>query len=177
VAYHLNNRIVRFSLRFCEVMLILVLISGIGSIMSTSASEGPASTSEEVTASARQAFRRLSVVCASGSTAPELVAKLNGALELVQEASYERLKGDEASALALEEQARMLVEEVTSGIPAAQRRAQDESMIRTAIVILSIPVVVAISALVFFASVRAWRWYEKTRFFEMRIVEKKKEVD
>jgi hypothetical protein len=158
-------------------MLILVLVLGIGSMVSTSASEGAASTSEEVTASARQAFRRLSVVYASGSTATELVAKLNGALELIQEASYKRLKGDEASALTLKEQARMLVEEVTSEIPAAQRRAQNESMIRTVVVILSIPVVVAISALVFFSSLRAWRWYEKIRFFEMRIIEKKKEVD
>ena len=166
-----------FSHRFWKVMLVLVLVSGIGRIASSDASQPSASTSEELTDSARHVFSQIAGIYRSGSAAPELVAELNSALELIREARYKRLGGDESGALVLEEQARLALSDIMNKIPAAQQKAQHEATIRTIMVIVYVPVVVALSTFIFYVALRTWRWYEKSRLFEMRIVEKKKEMD
>jgi hypothetical protein len=158
-------------------MLVLVLVSQIGSIASSDASQPSASTSEELTDSARQVFSQIAGIYRSGGSAPELVAELNSALELIREARYKRLGGDESGALVLEEQARLALSNIMNKIPAAQQKAQHEATIRTIMVIVYVPVVVALSTFIFYVALRTWRWYEKSRLFEMRIVEKKKEMD
>jgi len=158
-------------------MLVLVLVSGIGRIASSDASQPSASTSEELTDLARQAFSQIAGIYRSGGSAPELVAELNSALELIREARYRRLGGDESGALVLEEQARLALSDIVDKIPAAQQKAQHEATIRTIMVIVYVPVVVALSTFIFYVALRTWRWYEKSRLFEMRIVEKKKEMD
>jgi len=158
-------------------MLLLVLILGLTGLVGRGAQLVTGQTSEDPTALARQAFARLAGIYRSGANVPELVAKLNVALELIQEARSMRLDGDEAGALALEEKARVAISEVLSEIPAAQEKAQSESTNRTLTVLLYVPAVVALSTFIFYAALRAWRWYEKTRLFEMRIVEKKEQKD
>ena len=158
-------------------MLVLVLVSGIASIASTNASQPSASTSEELTDLTRQALSQIAGIYRSGGSAPELVAELNSALELIREARYRRLGGDESGALVLEEQARLALSDIVDKIPAAQQKAQHEATIRTIMVIVYVPVVVALSTFIFYVALRTWRWYEKSRLFEMRIVEKKKEMD
>jgi len=134
-------------------------------------------TSEDPTGSARQAFAQLAGIYRSGGNAPELVAKLNVALELIQEARSKRLDRDQVSALALEEKARVAISEVLGEIPAAQEKAQRESTNRTLMVLLYVPAVVALSTFIFYVALRTGRWYEKTKLFEMRIVEKREEKD
>jgi hypothetical protein len=62
-------------------------------------------------------------------------------------------------------------------VPAAQQKAQAESTTRAILVFVPIPLVVAVSTFLFYSALRTWRWYEKTKLFEMRIVEKKKTED
>lgn len=161
----------------CQSMLLLVLMLGLAGLVSRGALLATGQTSDDPTALARQAFGDLASIYRSGGSAPELVAKLNVALELIQEARSKRLSGDEAGALALEEKARVAISEVLSEIPAAQEKAQRESTNKAFTVILYVPVVVALSTFVFYAALKTWRWYEKTKLFEMRIVEKKEEKD
>jgi len=136
-----------------------------------------AQTSEDLTGLSREAFGRLAEVYNSGGDAPGLVAKLNRALELVQEARLKRLSGDEAGALVLEEQARVSISEILNEIPSAQQQARQRSMARTLTVLVPVPVVVALSTFVFYVALRTWRWYDRTKLFEMTIVEKRKEED
>jgi hypothetical protein len=66
---------------------------------------------------------------------------------------------------------------VENAIPTAQASAQQESTARTLFVVAAIPVAVFVSTFIFYASLRAWRWYEKQKLFEMRIVERKETED
>jgi len=133
--------------------------------------------SQDLTASSFQAFNQLAQVYKSGGTAPDLVAKLNAAVAQIQVARIMRAQGNGTGAAKLEEEAQSTITEVENAIPTAQRVAQQESAARTLLVIASIPVVVIVSTLIFYAALRTWRWYEKAKLFEMRIVEKKKTED
>jgi ABC-type enterochelin transport system substrate-binding protein len=130
-----------------------------------------------LTASSYQAFSQLAQVYRSGGTAPDLVAKLNVAITKIQEAQVARGRENVTGAVSLEEQARSAIAEVENAIPAAQASAQQQSATRTLFVAATIPVAVFISAFIFYASLRTWRWYEKEKLFEMRIVEKKETED
>jgi hypothetical protein len=131
----------------------------------------------DLTASSYQAFNRLTQVYESGGIAPDLVAKLNVAIAQIQGAKILRAQGNDTGAAKLEQQAQSTITEVENAAPAAQLKAQQESISRTLLVIASIPVVVVVSTLIFYAALRTWRWYEKAKLFEMRIVEKKKTED
>jgi len=155
----------------------LSLILSVGGLLVGVTSLATAQTSDDIEGLSREAFGRLAEVYDSGGDAPELVARLNLALELVEEARLKRLGGDEANALALEEQARVVVTEMVAEIPAAQQEAQRQSMTRTLTVLVLVPVVVALSTFTFYVALRTWRWYDRTKLFEMRIVEKRKEED
>jgi hypothetical protein len=129
----------------------------------------------DLTASSYQAFSQLAQVYQSGGTAPDLVAKLNVAIAQIQEARIVRAQGNGTGAAKLEEQARSTIVEVENAIPVAQANAQEESATRALFVIASIPVVVILSTLIFYAALRTLRWYERAKLFEMRIVEKQTE--
>jgi hypothetical protein len=129
----------------------------------------------DLTASSYQAFGQLARVYESGGTAPDLVAKLNVAVAKIEEAQVARAQGNVTGAARLEEQAQSAIAEVESASPAAQASAQHDAATRTVFVVATIPVVVFISTFIFYASLRTWRWYEKEKLFEMRIVEKKTE--
>jgi hypothetical protein len=126
------------------------------------------------TASSYRAFTQLAQVYQSGGTAPDLVAKLNDAVAKIQEAQVARAQGNVTGAAGLEEQARSAIAEVENGLPAAQASARQESTARTLFAVAIIPLGVFVSTFIFYASLRAWRWYEKEKLFEMRILEKKK---
>ena len=97
------------------------------------------------------------------------------ALTQIQEATILRAQGNVTGAIKLEGQAQSAITDVEKAIPAAQSKAQQDSTSRTLLVIASIPIVVIISTLIFYVALRTWRWYERAKLFEMRIVEKKTE--
>jgi len=158
-------------------MLILAFVLVLGCLTSVRAPQATAPTSKDVTALAQEAYGQLAQVYRSGGNTPELVGRLNDALELIQEARIKRLSGDQAGAVVLEEQARVVILGVMSEIPSVQQKVQRESPDRIIMTILCVPVVVVLSTFVFYVALRTWRWYEKARLFEMRIVENKKESD
>ena len=160
-----------------RVMLATALILSMAGIMIATASLATSQTPDDLNGLTREAFGQLAGVYRSGGSAPELVSKLNLALELIQQARFKRLGGDEASALVLEQRAHVVISEILEEEPAAQQEAQRQSTTRTLSVFLSVPVVVTLSTLVFYTTMRTWRWYEKTKLFEMRIIGKKKEND
>ena len=152
----------------------LVLILAVGALVNMEIQLANSQTSENLTALTYEAFSQIAGVYRSGGEAPELVAKLNAAIQRIQEARLMQSQGDEADAVRLEEQARKEILDIISGIPAAREKAQRDSTATTIRVYASVPAVVALSTLIFYVGLRTWRWYEKIRLFEMRIVEKKK---
>jgi hypothetical protein len=131
----------------------------------------------DLVASSYHTFNLLADVYRLGGAAPELVAKLNIALEQMQEARIKRAQGDEAGAARLEEQARSTIAEIENAIPAAQQRAERDSATRMLFVLASIPVAVIISTFTFYLALSTWRRYERLKLYEMRIVENKKSED
>ena len=131
----------------------------------------------DLTTSSYQAFTQLAQVYQSGGTAPDLVARLNGAITKIQEAQIARAQDNATGAASLEQQAGSAIAEVEGAIPDAQASAQQESTARTLLVVATIPAAVFVSTFIFYASLWAWRWYEKEKLFEMRIVEKKETED
>jgi hypothetical protein len=127
--------------------------------------------------SSYQAFTQLAQVYQSGGAAPALVAKLNDAVARIQEAQVARAQGNVTGAAGLEEQARSAIAEVENGIPIAQASAEQDSAARSLFAVTMIPIAVLVSTFIFYASLRGWRWYEKEKLFEMRIVEKKETED
>ena len=112
-----------------------------------------------------------------GGEAPDLVAKLNTAIDLIQQAQIKRNSGDGAGAAALEEQARTQITEVIGNIPAAQQDADRVNANRTLAMILLIPISVVVSTFIFYVALRTWRTYERLKLYEMTIIEKKKTQD
>jgi hypothetical protein len=151
----------------------MLVIVGVFSVMLPRANMQNA----DLTVSSYQAFSELAQVYRSGGTAPDLVAKLNVAVAEIQEAQVARGQGNFSGAASLEQQARSTIVEVENAIPTAQASAQRESTARTLFVVATIPVAVFVSTFIFYASLRTWRWYEKHKLFEMRIVERKETED
>jgi len=163
--------------RLCRLtafaLLVLIMTSPVGE----AALQAIISPPEDPANMSRNVFAHLSDVYRSGGNAPDLVARLNVALELIDEARLKRLNGEESQAVLLEEKARVIMTGIVDELPAAQQRAQRDATAKILLVVISVPVVVVLSTLLFFAALRTWRWYEKTKLFEMEIVEKKKEED
>ena len=153
--------------------LFLVLLV-IGALLGMRALPATTQGSDELTTLTRQAFNEVSKVYELGGQSPDLVARLNIALELIEQARLLRLQGDQTGAARLEEEARGIVSEVISAVPEAREKAESESRARVLGVLVLIPVVVALCTFIFIAGLRTWRLYEKAKLFEMRIVEKKK---
>lgn len=129
--------------------------------------------SEDIATLSYQTFNRISAIYQAGGEARDLVDRLNSALQLIQDAHVKRSQGDEAAAKNLEDQARQAMNEVNNEVPTAQQRSERESRNKTYSVLISAIFVTVISTFAFCVALRGWRWYEKSKLFEMRIVEKK----
>jgi hypothetical protein len=132
---------------------------------------------EDAQSLAFQAFTGLADVYKRGGEAPDLVAKLNIAIDLIQQAQMKRNTGDGAGTAALDEEARTRLSKIISEIPVAQQDADRLTANRTLTTILLIPISVVISTFIFYVALRTWREYERLRLYEMKIVEKKKAQD
>ena len=144
------------------MMLALILIL-------TNASLSYTQTPDATTLSYR-AFDQLAAVYRSGGTAPGLVSRLNSALSLIETARNERAQGNASNASTLEAQARSIIEQVSNQIPAAQQQAVQGSNLRVQTILGAGAFVVGLLTLCFYGSLRVWRWYEKEKLFEMRIL-------
>lgn len=133
------------------------------------------SRGDDVQSSVFQAYVGLAEVYASGGQAPELVARLNGAIQLAQQANIKRENGDVIGAASLDNEAEAEITSIISGIPFAQQNADQVSSTRTLTALVLVPVSVTVSTLVFFVALRAWRGYKRRQLYGMRIIEKAKE--
>jgi len=117
-----------------------------------------------------QTFDQLAAVYRSGGSAPDLVSRLNSALSLMEAARIERAQGNASNASVLEAQARSIMEQLSNQIPAAQQQAVQASNLRVQTTIGGAALVVGLLTLCFYGGVRVWRWYEKEKLLEMRIL-------
>ena len=129
-------------------------------------------TSNDPTTLSYLAFNQLQAIYRSGGNAPDLVAKLNLAIGLIQEARIKRTQGDLADAANLEDNARTVIQSVLTAIPAAQMEAIHNSFDTQVTVVALIAATVISSTLLFYAFLRTWFYFEKMKLYEMRIVEK-----
>lgn len=124
----------------------------------------------DVTTLSYQAFDQLATVYRSGGTTPDLVSRLNSALSLIEAARVDRAKGNTSNASTLEDQARSIIEQLSNQIPAAQQQAVQQSNLRVQTIFGAGAFVVGLLTFCFYGSLRVWRWYEKEKLFEMRIL-------
>jgi len=117
-----------------------------------------------------QAFNQLASVYTSGGSAPSLVSRLNMALSLIEDARTKRAQGDSASTLRLEDQARTILNQLPRDIRTAQQQALHDSTLRAQATYGEAALVVALLTLCFYGCLRIWRWYEKEKLYEMRIL-------
>ena len=132
-------------------------------------------TTNDPIALSYQAFSQLTSVYRAGGQAPDLVVRLNQALGMIQDARIKQAQGDIPDANRLEDQARSNIQSVLNSIPAAETQAIHDSNSRTFTVVASVPTIVVLSTFIFYVGLRSWRYYEKMKLYEMRIVEKKAE--
>ena len=125
---------------------------------------------ESLDALSYRAFSGLATVYRQGGQSPELVAKLNQALVLMDEAHLKLLQGNGADASNLQGQANSLLTDVLNQTPAMQQRAANERTVKAWLTVGMVPVAVLLSTLLFYTSLTTWRRYEKSRLFEMRII-------
>jgi len=151
-------------------LLVLALAATVPFIVPWANSQGQ----DALITSSYQAFTQLANIYRSGGSAPDLVAKLNSAIELIQNARLKRAEGNTVEALKLESQARSTFSEIMAQIPGREQQAESEATLRMVTVLLFIPLVVLVSTFLFFLGLKAWRWYERAKLYEMRIVDKKK---
>jgi hypothetical protein len=162
------------SVRQSDITLILIVTGLI--LLGVAAPHAVSQSASDATTLSYRAFNQLSNVYRAGGHAPDLVAKLNDALGMIQEAQIKRAHGDMPSANRLEDQAKSTIQSVLSAIPAAQDQAISASNMKTLTILASIPIIVAVSTFAFYAALRVWRYYEKLKLYEMKIVEKKAEA-
>lgn len=117
-----------------------------------------------------QAFSGLATVYQQGGQSPELVAKLNQALALMDVANLRIMQGDQPGASSLQAQANSLLTNVLNQVPAAQQTAANQRTVKTLVIVSLVPAAVLLSTFLFYISLTAWRRYEKARLFEMRII-------
>jgi CHASE3 domain sensor protein len=100
---------------------------------------------------------------------------MNTALEQIQEARVEAALGQTAEAQALQDQARGTLEKIITESPGAQQQAQLEATRRSTVVLAFIPITVVVCTVASYVAVRVWRRYDRSRLYEMRIVNEKKD--
>jgi hypothetical protein len=163
------SRLIRRGAQFLIPAMLLV------GLLSLTMPQGATQTNQDVTDLSYRAFSEIAQVYRSGGQAGDLVAKLNEAIHLIHQSRVESLTGNQTGASALDEKARSMIDEVLAAVPVVQQQAQSQSQIRTITVIALIPVAVLVSTLVFIVALRVWRDYERSKLYEMRIVEGKAE--
>lgn len=154
-------------------MYILLFVTFAVILLGVTVPNGITQTNEDITALSFHVFSEIAQVYHAGGEAPELVSELNTAIALVQEAKMERLSGNETGAFALEGKAGSIIADVLAAVPAEQQRAQVQSLNRKISVIASIPPAVGLSTIIFVVGLKIWRRYERSKLFEMRIIEGK----
>ena len=122
-----------------------------------------------------QAYTGLAAVYASGGQAPDVVARLNAAITLTEQAKIRRNNGDLVGAASLDSQADAELSEVLSEIPVAQQNAHQVSLTRITTALALVPVLVITSTFAFYVALRVWRDFERRRLYEMRIIEKRQD--
>ena len=131
----------------------------------------PAETqTTELSTLSYKTFDQLAQVYSSGGTAPGLVAQMNNALGLIEEARVKRVQGDTVTATQLENQARALITQMTPQVSAAQQEAVQNSTSRIEVASVEAALIIGISTVAFYGSLAIWRWYEKEKLFERKIV-------
>ena len=115
-------------------------------------------------------FSGLATIYQQDGQSPQLVAELNQALGLMDEAHVKLLQGNDADATKLEGQANSILTDVLNQTPAAQQTAANDRTWRILTTVSLIPLAVLLSTLLFYISLRVWRRYEKSRLFEKRII-------
>jgi len=115
-------------------------------------------------------FSGLATIYQQGGQSPQLVAELNQALGLMDEAHVKLLQGNDADATKLEGQANSILTDVLNQTPAAQQTAANDRTWRILTTVSLIPLAVLLSTLLFYISLRVWRRYEKSQLFEKRII-------
>jgi hypothetical protein len=142
-------------------------------LLSVTMPRGATQTSQDVTDLSYRAFSEIAQVYRSGEQAGNLVTKLNEAIHLIHQSRVESLTGNQTGASALDEKASSMIDEVLAAVPAVQQQAQRQSQVRTITVIALIPAAVLASTFAFIVALRIWRDYERSKLYEMRIVEGK----
>jgi len=155
----------RLHLRVALLVIVIVLVVSISATQVNS-------QSGDTVALSYQAYGEIAAIYRSGGRAPDLVAKLNTALEMLHSAQLKSAEGDDQGATALENQARTLLNQVIAEVPLAQQQAKQEVVSQTLSLLLIIPVTAIVSTLAFYVALSTFRWYEKMKLFELRIVEK-----
>jgi len=117
-----------------------------------------------------RAFSALATAYREGGQTPGLVAKLNQALTLEDEAHLRLLQGNVGDATRLQAQANSILTDILNEVPSLQQSAANERTARTWVTVGLIPVTVLLSTLLFYAFLLVYRRYEKSRLFEMRII-------
>ena len=112
---------------------------------------------ESVDALSYQAFSSLATVYRLGGHSPELVAKLNQALALMDEARLKLLQGKGAEASTLQGQANSLLTDVLNQTPPVQQGAASEQSLKVWLTFGMVPVAVLLSTLLFYGSLTTWR--------------------
>lgn len=131
---------------------------------------------DDVQSNVFRAYTGLADVYARGAQTPDLVARLNAAINLTEQAKIRRENGDLVGAASLDSQAEAEVTGVLNEIPAAQQNAIQVSSMRTMTAILLDPIIVIVSTFLFYVVLRSWRAYERRRLYEMRIIEKTRDL-
>lgn len=168
LSHHLLAKTQRPVTLFLLLVSVLLLVGSITPSADSQTSNNPTDLSYE-------AFRQLAAVYHSGGQAPDLVAKMNSALSMIEEAHNKRTQGNIGDANRLENEAGSTIQSVLSAIPAAQEEAASDSANKVLIVVALVPVGILLSTLMFYATLRTWRYYERLKLYEMRIVETKTE--
>jgi hypothetical protein len=144
-------------------------------LVSLAIPHGTSQTDQDVLDLSYRAFSELKQVYSSGGEARNLVSELNDAIHMIQLGKIERMTGNETGANALYHRAATTIQTVLRATPAVQRQAQSGLLIRTIIVVLLVPSGVFVSTFLFTIALKLWRDYERSKFYEMRIVEVKAE--
>lgn len=157
-----------------EVTVVLLVVSA-AALTSLTAPNTTAQTPEGLSILTYKAFSQVAEIYHTGGNAPDLVAKLNDVLQLIHEAQLKRSKGDVTTALKLEDQARTEDKDIMNEATAAQQIAENDASTKTLLAILGVPLSAGLSTYLFYAALRARRWYDKGRLYEMIIIERPKE--
>jgi len=157
-----------FATRIVLILLISLFLFSTGLLVTAALEEAEES---DLVSLSYQAYTGLAAVYRAGGNTSAMVAQLNGALRQIQEARIKAASGQTEEAQALQEQANGTLERIVAEIPAAQQQAQLDVMHRRIVVLSFVPISVVVCTLVSYLVIRTWRRYDRSRLYEMRIVE------